>query len=109
MSEGTVRTCRACGEEKLIPFRKHKCEDCAGGKAAAPGRPPTPETNVYERPGGLGFRIQLNVDENTGATEILLEQWNAQLGKGGDWARIWLNQLEGAEVRTWLIEKLGAG
>lgn len=104
-----VRRCKVCGNDKPIPPRKQKCLDCAPAKAGGKKkrRPPAAtSTNAYERPGGLGFKICLEVDENTGQTDIRLEQWNAT---AGDWQRLWFNQLEAAELRTWLVEQLGAG
>ncbi len=49
--------------------------------------------------------MQLEVDANTGTTDIRVEQWNAAAGAQQS---IWLNQLEAAELRTWLTEQLGA-
>lgn len=108
--DGTERKCGVCQQVKLIPPRKHKCLDCAAAKGGtAKRRAPKAKTSSYERPGGLGFRVGLEVAEGSEQTDIVVAQWNANTGKKGDWVRIWLNQLEAAELRTWLVEQLGAG
>jgi hypothetical protein len=101
----TGKQCKACLAEKALN-RYHKNK--GGGKTtrkkrATKIRPRTPDS-LYTRPAGLGFTVQLEIDADTGATDIRIDQQHPESGE----QRIWLNQLEAAELKSWLTEQLGA-
>ncbi len=70
------------------------------GKASAEVKP---ADSRWEQPGGFGFAVELQVDENTRQTDVHLEQKTPDLGE----QNIWLSQYEARSLRAWLDEKLG--
>lgn len=64
--------------------------------------PPRVPDSKWSRPGGFGFAVALQVDEEKKQTDIVLEQTTT----AGE-ASIWLNQAEARELHSWLTEQLG--
>lgn len=112
--ESSPNKCKACvlqRQKELKAARtggKVKANKGGGGttrktRAKAAPTPRAPDS-LYTRPGGMGFTVQLEVDENTKTTDIRLTQYNAVAEADQN---IWLNQLEARELLSWLADHLG--
>jgi hypothetical protein len=102
------RLCKGCDQVK--PMRKgcRLCDDCKppkggkGAKTAKRAEERVPDSRLV-RPPGMGYTIELEVDENTGQTDVKVSQHNATAGV----QTLWWNQREAAEIRAWLDQHLG--
>ena len=98
--------CKACiSAKQKAAYQAKKTGGAKGGKKRATRAPSERAADsLYHRPAGMGFKVQLEVDEASGQTDIRMDQFNPSTQ--GDQS-IWLNQLEARELLSWLSEKLG--